>query len=75
MLEAVWKFVPKFKNYQQQDAEEFLVYLLDRLHYELTVNPINGPLSQQALMKAKSIITDIFQGKLLSEVWMLCIVY
>lgn len=35
LLESVWKFVPKFRNRQQQDAQEFLCYLFDRLQFEL----------------------------------------
>jgi len=39
LLEAVWKFVPKFRNRQQQDAQEFfLCYLFDRLQTELQAN-------------------------------------
>lgn len=30
LLDAIWSFVPKFKNYQQQDAQEFLTEFLDR---------------------------------------------
>ena len=63
LLESVWKLIPKFKNFQQQDAEEFLVYLLDRLHAELT-----GSNSPKALIESTSIITDLFQGKLASQV-------
>jgi ubiquitin C-terminal hydrolase len=62
---SVWKFVPKFNNYQQQDAQEFLVYLLERLHEELTQIP-NSPF--KTLSAPSSIITDIFQGKLQSSV-------
>lgn len=38
LLESVWKFVPKFRNRQQQDAQEFLCYLFDRLQFELQAN-------------------------------------
>lgn len=78
---SVWKYVPKFKNFQQQDAQEFLVYLLERLHEELTnldkneiKTPFNLPslpstiLSPKRESTAKSIITEIFQGKLVSTV-------
>jgi hypothetical protein len=44
LLESVWKFVPKFRNRQQQDAQEFLCYLFDRLQLELAhANSALGP--------------------------------
>lgn len=45
LLESVWKFVPKFRNRQQQDAQEFLCYLFDRLQFELQQanSAMNGP--------------------------------
>jgi len=67
LLEALWRFGPTFKNYPQQDAEEFLIYLLDRLHYELTVNSQKDFFSPQEKIETNSIITDIFQGKLQSQ--------
>lgn len=47
LLEAVWKFVPKFRNRQQQDAQEFLCYLFDRLQVELQSN-VEKPSEKEA---------------------------
>ncbi|KPI98358.1 Ubiquitin carboxyl-terminal hydrolase 3 [Papilio xuthus] len=61
---VIWKVVPRFRGYQQQDAHEFLRYVLDRLHTEL----------QQLLPEraerspAASIVTAVFGGTLQSEV-------
>jgi hypothetical protein len=50
LLESVWKFVPKFRNRQQQDAQEFLCYLFDRLQLELShANSALGPAPAPAL--------------------------
>ncbi|VDI08745.1 ubiquitin carboxyl-terminal hydrolase 3, partial [Mytilus galloprovincialis] len=67
---VIWKVVPRFRGYQQQDAHEFMRYLLDRLHTELLSllpypnnnSPFIGP-------KGKStIVTAIFGGLLQNEV-------
>ena len=34
LVYAVWRFVPQFRSYQQQDAQEFFSYLIDSLHAE-----------------------------------------
>jgi len=70
LFTVIWKVVPRFRGYQQQDAHEFMRYLLDRLHIELLEllpfpnndSPFVGP-------KCKStIVTGIFGGLLQSEV-------
>ncbi|XP_050350198.1 ubiquitin carboxyl-terminal hydrolase 3-like isoform X1 [Nymphalis io] len=58
---VIWKVVPRFRGYQQQDAHEFLRYMLDRLHTELQqLLPTERP--------AASIVTAVFGGTLQSEV-------
>ncbi|PRP79961.1 ubiquitin carboxyl-terminal hydrolase 49 [Planoprotostelium fungivorum] len=53
ILHAVWEFVPKFRNFQQQDAQEFLFELFNRLQLELSTS--NG--------EHGNIVNDLFQGK------------
>nr|KAF7392139.1 hypothetical protein H0235_017138 [Vespula pensylvanica] len=63
---VIWKVVPRFRGYQQQDAHEFLTYMLDRLHTELLqLLPRLGhePLG---LRGKQSIVTAVFGGTLLS---------
>ncbi|TPX34515.1 hypothetical protein SmJEL517_g02840 [Synchytrium microbalum] len=55
-LSAIWKSVPMFRGYQQQDAQEFIRYLLDR---------INTDLSRK---NKRTIINRVFQGTLFNEV-------
>ncbi|XP_031560730.1 ubiquitin carboxyl-terminal hydrolase 3-like [Actinia tenebrosa] len=61
LFHVVWKVVPRFRGYQQQDAHEFMHYLLDRVHTELL-------LSQKACFGKETIVTGIFGGILQSEV-------
>jgi ubiquitin C-terminal hydrolase len=55
-LQAVWKLMPSFHGYQQQDAQEFIRYLLDTMHTELTT------------FKGKTVIMQLFQGTLVNKV-------
>ncbi|XP_061825433.1 ubiquitin carboxyl-terminal hydrolase 3 [Nerophis lumbriciformis] len=79
---AVWKIMPSFRGYQQQDAHEFMRYLLDHLHRELqqnqngateTVSPQGGLRTSSTdgkccLNGTPSIVTSIFGGILQNEV-------
>ncbi|OWF47359.1 ubiquitin carboxyl-terminal hydrolase 44-like [Mizuhopecten yessoensis] len=57
LLQAVWQAIPTFKGYAQQDAQEFLCELLDKVQQELAV--IND---------TQDIVNDTFQGQLVSQV-------
>ncbi|KAK7573320.1 hypothetical protein V9T40_010511 [Parthenolecanium corni] len=67
---VIWKVVPRFRGYQQQDAHEFLRYMLDRLHMELLLLLPEIPLKDVNIgQKGRaSIITCVFGGILQSEV-------
>ncbi|KAK3585299.1 hypothetical protein CHS0354_040246 [Potamilus streckersoni] len=70
LFSVIWKVVPRFRGYQQQDAHEFMRYLLDRLHTELLAllpypdnnSPYIGPKGRS------TIVTAIFGGLLQNEV-------
>lgn len=73
LLHMVWQVVPKFRNYQQQDAQEFLCYLRDGIHTELLKSfrqPTLRPLLPRGPQEApeRTIIEEIFEGRLVSEV-------
>ncbi|XP_041652313.1 ubiquitin carboxyl-terminal hydrolase 3 isoform X1 [Cheilinus undulatus] len=80
---AIWKIMPSFRGYQQQDAHEFMRYLLDHLHRELQqsrngashqVSPQDGVRLPAAEGKysirngTASVVTSIFGGILQNEV-------
>ncbi|XP_052399675.1 ubiquitin carboxyl-terminal hydrolase 3-like [Carassius gibelio] len=54
---VIWKIMPSFRGYQQQDAHEFLRYLLDHL-----LSKTNG---------TSTIVTSVFGGVLQNEVYCL----
>ncbi|CAG2101490.1 unnamed protein product [Medioppia subpectinata] len=75
LFSVIWKVVPRFRGYQQQDAHEFLRYMLDRLHTELlgivpnTIKRHNNTRNFLQSPTGKStIVTSIFGGVLQNEV-------
>ncbi|XP_045500979.1 ubiquitin carboxyl-terminal hydrolase 3-like isoform X1 [Colias croceus] len=67
---VIWKVVPRFRGYQQQDAHEFLRYMLDRLHTELLqlLPPDKAEGGFVPKAPSASIVTAVFGGTLQSEV-------
>ncbi|XP_014262366.1 ubiquitin carboxyl-terminal hydrolase 3-like [Cimex lectularius] len=68
---VIWKVVPRYRGYQQQDAHEFLRYMLDRLHTELLHLLPDFSLKESQYISHKnktSIVTSVFGGMLQSEV-------
>ncbi|NWX88527.1 UP44A hydrolase, partial [Nothoprocta pentlandii] len=73
MLHSVWRLIPAFRGYAQQDAQEFLCELLDKVQQELettgTRYPALIPASQRKLIKqVLNVVNTIFHGQLLSQV-------
>lgn len=73
MLHSVWRLIPAFRGYAQQDAQEFLCELLDKVQQELettgTRYPTLIPSSQRKLIKqVLNVVNNIFHGQLLSQV-------
>ncbi|XP_058011774.1 ubiquitin carboxyl-terminal hydrolase 3 isoform X6 [Ahaetulla prasina] len=78
---VVWKIMPNFRGYQQQDAHEFMRYLLDHLHLELQegFNGVAHPAlvpespgltagSRCCVNGTSTVVTTIFGGVLQNEV-------
>ncbi|XP_049638764.1 ubiquitin carboxyl-terminal hydrolase 44 [Suncus etruscus] len=73
MLHSVWRLIPAFRGYAQQDAQEFLCELLDKIQHELettgTKLPALIPTSQRKMIKqVLNVVNNIFHGQLLSQV-------
>uniref|UniRef100_A0A673YTS6 Ubiquitin carboxyl-terminal hydrolase n=1 Tax=Salmo trutta TaxID=8032 RepID=A0A673YTS6_SALTR len=71
---VVWKIMPSFRGYQQQDAHEFMRYLLDHLHRELQ-GGLNGSNNNNHSScrgcnrnGTSTVVTSIFGGVLQNEV-------
>ncbi|KAK7891823.1 hypothetical protein WMY93_023786 [Mugilogobius chulae] len=74
MLHSVWQLIPAFMGYAQQDAQEFLCELLDKVQHELesasnNTNSASVPQPQKHLIKqVLDVVNTIFHGQLLSQV-------
>ncbi|XP_037316646.2 ubiquitin carboxyl-terminal hydrolase 44 [Pungitius pungitius] len=72
MLHSVWQLIPAFRGYAQQDAQEFLCELLDKVQRELEStgkHTTTGGVPQKRLIKqVLSVVNTIFHGQLLSQV-------
>ncbi|XP_042153924.1 ubiquitin carboxyl-terminal hydrolase 44 isoform X1 [Oncorhynchus tshawytscha] len=74
MLHSVWQLIPAFRGYAQQDAQEFLCELLDKVQHELEstgthMPPAGVSTGQRHLIKqVLSVVNTIFHGQLLSQV-------
>ncbi|TRY86027.1 hypothetical protein DNTS_029361 [Danionella cerebrum] len=73
MLHSVWNLIPAFRGYDQQDAQEFLCELLDKVQQELESDAPRKrfliPISQRKLSKqVLKVLNTIFHGQLLSQV-------
>ncbi|XP_059402297.1 ubiquitin carboxyl-terminal hydrolase 3-like [Carassius carassius] len=81
---VIWKIMPSFRGYQQQDAHEFLRYLLDHLHREMQGSKNGSPSPAPSLDQPKhaseskccingtsTIVTSVFGGILQNEVYCL----
>lgn len=78
MLHSVWQLIPAFRGYAQQDAQEFLCELLDKVQHELEstgqhTTTVGVPQTQKRLIKqVLSVVNTIFHGQLLSQVRHTC---
>lgn len=73
MLNSVWNLIPAFRGYDQQDAQEFLCELLDKVQQELDTEGskrrIVIPITKRKLSKqVLKVLNTIFHGQLLSQV-------
>uniref|UniRef100_A0A3Q1JGR0 ubiquitinyl hydrolase 1 n=1 Tax=Anabas testudineus TaxID=64144 RepID=A0A3Q1JGR0_ANATE len=59
--------VPYFTGYSQQDAQEFLRFLLDKLHTEINRRPNIPAMWKKHLERDDSRIVDLFSGQLRSS--------
>lgn len=74
MLHSVWQLIPAFRGYAQQDAQEFLCELLDKVQRELesagkhTTTTGVAQTRKRLIKQVLSVVNTIFHGQLLSQV-------
>ncbi|XP_071482740.1 ubiquitin carboxyl-terminal hydrolase 44-like [Diadema antillarum] len=70
ILSSVWRLIPSFRGYSQQDAQEFLCEFMDKIHSELQglAAPVSLSLGSGAAVATKEIVPNIFEGWLVSQV-------
>ncbi|XP_038156125.1 ubiquitin carboxyl-terminal hydrolase 44 [Cyprinodon tularosa] len=72
MLHSVWQLIPAFRGYAQQDAQEFLCELLDKVQQELEstgrTTTTAGVPQKRLIKQVLSVVNTIFHGQLLSQV-------
>ena len=52
LLHAIWRNVPQFHTFVQQDAQEFLSFFVDRLHEELSSRSVVSSLWERGFPKS-----------------------
>ncbi|KAE9539387.1 hypothetical protein AGLY_004639 [Aphis glycines] len=72
LLSIVCKIKPRYKGFHQHDAHEFLMFLLDTLHDELTDEKnkllLEEGITHQNPSKIDTLVSLMFRGYLLNEV-------
>ncbi|XP_058480805.1 ubiquitin carboxyl-terminal hydrolase 44 [Solea solea] len=72
MLHSVWQLIPAFRGYAQQDAQEFLCELLDKVQHELESTgkhtTSTGVPQKRLIKQVLDVVNTIFHGQLLSQV-------
>ena len=61
LFSVVWKVVPRFRGFQQHDAHEFMLYILNQCHSELLR-------SNQYSSGLETIVSAMFGGEMQSDV-------
>lgn len=67
-LHSVWNLIPSFRGYTQQDAQEFLCELLDKIVSELKRNFTDSMIESKIAKRILKVVETVFEGRLKSEV-------